>query len=181
MCGWIASSHELSFLETHQDRAWTKPEPEQVGWVVFFWATRCEVYRRIERKTCHDEPADHRRGVCACRPGSSGCVTGPGGSLAGQQRWADAIACLKRLRRLAALHWLSEGWGYEVTSADVVEAHDRAMGAASRLNKIDDVTDQVRQLVASKENASMQFVRQALQARIRTHSSSVNGMVASKS
>ncbi len=31
---------------------------------------------------------------------------------------------------MAALRWLSEGWGYEVTSIDVVEAYDRAMDAA---------------------------------------------------
>ena len=37
---------------------------------------------------------------------------------------------------MAALRWLSEGWGYEVTSADVVEAYDRAMDAAIRLNTI---------------------------------------------
>ncbi len=79
---------------------------------------------------------------------------------------------------LAALRWLSEGWGYEVTSADVVEAYDRAIDAASRLNKIDEVTGQIQQLVESKESASMQFVRQALHGRMRAHSSSVNEMVA---
>jgi hypothetical protein len=67
---------------------------------------------------------------------------------------------------LAALRWLSEGWGYEVTSADVVEAYNRAMDAAARLNNIDDVTDQIRQLVESTENSSAQFVRQALQGRM---------------
>ncbi len=36
---------------------------------------------------------------------------------------------------IAALRWLSEGWGYEVTSVDVAEAYDRAMDAAARLNK----------------------------------------------
>lgn len=82
---------------------------------------------------------------------------------------------------MAALHWLSEGWGYEVTSVDVVEAYDRAMDAASRLNKIDEVSDQIRQLVASKESASMQFVRQSLQTRMHAHSLSVNEMIASKS
>lgn len=82
---------------------------------------------------------------------------------------------------MAALRWLGEGWGYEVTSADVVEAYDRALDAASRLNEIDDVTDQIRQLVESKESASMQFVRQSLRASMRAHSSSVNEMVASQS
>jgi len=42
---------------------------------------------------------------------------------------------------MAALRWLSGGWGYEVTSADVVGAYDRAMDAAARLNNIDDVTE----------------------------------------
>ena len=82
---------------------------------------------------------------------------------------------------MAALRWLSEGWGYEVTSADVVESYDRALDAASRLNKIDDVTGQIRQLIESNESASMLFVRQSLQGRMRAHSSSVNEMVASKS
>jgi len=63
---------------------------------------------------------------------------------------------------LAALRWLGEGWGYEVTDADVVEAYDRALEAASRLNKTDQVASQIRQFVASKESASMRFVRQAL-------------------
>jgi len=74
---------------------------------------------------------------------------------------------------MAALRWLSEGWGYEVTSADVVEAYDQAIAAASRLHKIDEVADQIRQLVESNEHASVQFVRQALQGRMRTHPSSV--------
>ena len=68
---------------------------------------------------------------------------------------------------MAALRWLSEGWGYEVTSVDVVEAYDRAMGAAAKLNNIDDVTDKIRQLVESNESASMLFVRQSLQGQMQ--------------
>ncbi|MEN8131520.1 MAG: hypothetical protein ABFS45_15275 [Pseudomonadota bacterium] len=82
---------------------------------------------------------------------------------------------------MAALRWLSQGWGYEVTSADVVEAYDRVLDAVSSLNKIDDVTGQIRQLVESNESASVLFVRQSLQGRMRTHSSSVNEIYASKS
>jgi hypothetical protein len=67
---------------------------------------------------------------------------------------------------MAALRWLSEGWGYEVTSVDVVESYDQAMDATARLNNIDDVTEQIRQLVESSDNASTQFVRQALQGRL---------------
>lgn len=75
---------------------------------------------------------------------------------------------------LAALRWLSEGWGYEVTSADVVEAYDRAMDAASRLNNIDDVTGQILRLVESNESPSVLFVRQSLHRRMRAHHSSIN-------
>jgi len=89
---------------------------------------------------------------------------------------AFALGCA-----MAALRWLSEGWGYEVTSADVVEAYDRAMDAASRMNNIADVTDQIRQLVESNESASMLFVRQALHGRMRAHPSSVNEMCARES
>jgi hypothetical protein len=77
---------------------------------------------------------------------------------------------------IAALRWLSEGWGYEVTSADLVEAYDRAMDAASRLNYIDDVTGQILQLIEAKESASMLFVRRSLRGRMRAHLSSINEM-----
>lgn len=75
---------------------------------------------------------------------------------------------------MAALRWLSEGWGYEATGAGVAAAYDRAMDAASRLNKFDNVTDQILQLVESNESTSMLFVRQALHGRLRAHLSSVN-------
>lgn len=74
---------------------------------------------------------------------------------------------------MAALRWLSEGWGYEVTSVDVVEAYDQAIAAASRLHRIDEVTDEIRQLVESNEHASVRFVRQLLQGRMRTHPLSI--------
>jgi hypothetical protein len=68
---------------------------------------------------------------------------------------------------MIALHWLSLGWGYEMTSADVVEAYDRAIDAASMLDIVDDVNDQIRQFVESNESASTLFVRRSLSARMR--------------
>ena len=73
---------------------------------------------------------------------------------------------------MAALRWLGEGWGYEVTSADVAETFHRAMDAATRLNNTDDVTGQILELVESNDSASMQFVRQSFCGRIRSHPSS---------
>ncbi len=66
---------------------------------------------------------------------------------------------------IAALRWLGEGWGYEITSVDVVEAYDRAMDAASRLNKSDGVRERILRLVESSDSASMRFVRQSLQSK----------------
>jgi hypothetical protein len=62
---------------------------------------------------------------------------------------------------------LSEGWGYEVTSVDVVEAYDRAMDAAARLNKVDEVTGRIRPLGEKSDNVAARFVREALQGRMR--------------
>jgi len=68
---------------------------------------------------------------------------------------------------IAALRWLSEGWGYEVTSIDVVEAYDRVIDAAARLNRVDDVTGQIRQLGEASDNAAAQFVRKVVQGHVR--------------
>jgi hypothetical protein len=67
---------------------------------------------------------------------------------------------------IAALRWLSEGWSYEVTSIDVMEAYDRAMGAAARLNKVDNVSERIRQLVEASDNAAVQFVRKAVRGHV---------------
>ncbi|MGB5611313.1 MAG: hypothetical protein WBM67_01535 [Sedimenticolaceae bacterium] len=57
-----------------------------------------------------------------------------------------------------------------MTSVDVVEAYDRAMDAAARLNRVDDVTGQIRQLVEASDNAAVQFVRKAVQGHVRATS-----------
>jgi len=68
---------------------------------------------------------------------------------------------------IAAPRWLSEGWGYEVTSIDVVEAYDRAMDAAAKLNMVDDVNERIRQLGEASDNIAVQFVRKAVQGHVR--------------
>jgi hypothetical protein len=72
---------------------------------------------------------------------------------------------------MAALRWLCEGWGYEVTSADVLEAYDRAMDAAAKLDNIDEVADQVQQLLESTKSSATLFVRQSLAGRMLSHHS----------
>jgi len=68
---------------------------------------------------------------------------------------------------MAALRWLSEGWGYEVTSLDVMEAYDRAMEAAAKLNMADEVNERIKQLGEASDNAAVQFVRKVVQGRMR--------------
>ncbi|MEW7986774.1 MAG: hypothetical protein AB2805_18445 [Candidatus Thiodiazotropha sp.] len=68
---------------------------------------------------------------------------------------------------IAALRWLSEGWGYEVSNVDVVEAYDQAMDAAARLDMVDNVSERIQQLVATSDTAATKFVREVLQVRMR--------------
>ncbi|MHB8594318.1 MAG: hypothetical protein ACYDB3_08310, partial [Acidimicrobiales bacterium] len=61
---------------------------------------------------------------------------------------------------LAALRWLVEGYGYEVTSADVWAAYRAAMLAAANLGSVEAATTRVRQLVANEREP--RFVGQIL-------------------
>jgi hypothetical protein len=67
---------------------------------------------------------------------------------------------------LAALRWLSEGWGYEVTGFDVVEAYDRAMDAAAVLGNTEYTTAYILQLVELNDSGSAQFIRRSLRGRM---------------
>jgi hypothetical protein len=60
----------------------------------------------------------------------------------------------------AALHWLSRGHGYELTSIDVWGAHHSTLKAAERLGTLSDTKTRIRQLVA--QEAAGGFVRQIL-------------------
>ena len=68
---------------------------------------------------------------------------------------------------MAALRWLNEGWGYEVTTIDVIDAYELALAAAGRTH-IDDVLDQTRALSDQTQGAGNAFVRQSLMHRLRT-------------
>ena len=66
---------------------------------------------------------------------------------------------------MAALHWLNEGWGYEVTGMDVIDAYELALAAADRSN-VDNVSDQIRALVDRTHGDGNAFVRQFLSGRM---------------
>ena len=72
---------------------------------------------------------------------------------------------------MAALRWLSEGWGYEVTGIDVIDAYELVLAAAERAH-IDNVLEQIRTLLDHTKGAGNAFVRQSLFSRL--HKSEVH-------
>jgi hypothetical protein len=61
---------------------------------------------------------------------------------------------------LAALRWLIQGYGYEITAADVRMAYSAAMKAAEALGRAAETKERIRQLIASAPRAD--FVVQVL-------------------
>jgi hypothetical protein len=51
---------------------------------------------------------------------------------------------------LAALRWLTKGYGYEITGADVLAAYTHTMKAAARTGRAEVVRDQIRMLIATE-------------------------------
>ncbi len=66
---------------------------------------------------------------------------------------------------LAALRWLNEGWGYKVTSVDVIDAYDLAVQAAGRSSR-DDALGKIHALLDQTHGAGNVFVRQSLSRRV---------------
>ena len=62
---------------------------------------------------------------------------------------------------LAALRWLVEGHGYEITGADVWSAYTNTMKAAEQAGRAGEVRDRIRRLVASETYAD-RFVTRIL-------------------
>lgn len=58
---------------------------------------------------------------------------------------------------LAALQWLVQGYGYEITSADVWAAHSNTIKAAEKAGRGDEVRSRIRALV-DNEQPPKQFV-----------------------
>lgn len=62
---------------------------------------------------------------------------------------------------LAALHWLVEGYGYEITNHDVLAAYDHTLEAAANAGTTDQALDMIREMVRA-EATSDQFVSKVL-------------------
>lgn len=64
-----------------------------------------------------------------------------------------------------ALHWLTRGYGYDITSTDVVDAYTYTMKAAENAGRRDDVLQYIRDLVANEPTGD-RFVSRVLGARL---------------
>ena len=67
---------------------------------------------------------------------------------------------------LAALHWMSQGHGYELTGADVQEAYRHAMAAAQSIGHAEQIQRRVDQVLDGDAPAA-KWMRQAMGIRNR--------------
>lgn len=66
---------------------------------------------------------------------------------------------------LLSLHWLVQGFGYEITGADVWTAYSATLAAAERLGSGTEVRERIRAMVAAEPAGG--FVRQVLARELR--------------
>ena len=65
------------------------------------------------------------------------------------------------LQPMASLHWLSQGWGYEITGFDVLSAFDFALKAAEELGLEAQVRKDIRKIIDQDRSPGM-FVKDVL-------------------
>jgi hypothetical protein len=125
-------------------------------------------YRSIVRKYPERERAQILRDLIAATPGEEGkwfAAAKEAGQLEMAGELANQSPCdpktLTRAARdfveknpgfaltagLAAVRWLSAGYGYEVSAADVWAAYSHTMNAAERIGRRDEVQERIRALV----------------------------------
>lgn len=66
---------------------------------------------------------------------------------------------------MASLHWLSQGWGYEITGFDVHSAYDYAMKAAEKLGLEEQVNRDIKKIVDHDTSPGM-FVKDVLKRHL---------------
>lgn len=139
-------------------------------------------YRALARKYPHKGPDELLEDLVATTPGDEGkwfATAKELGLFDEAIRLANRSRCdpktLTRAARdfadrrpefaieagLAALRWLVEGYGYEITGADVWAANANTMKAAEKAGRGDEVRDRIRALVAS-ETYGERFVTRIL-------------------
>jgi hypothetical protein len=66
---------------------------------------------------------------------------------------------------MASLHWLSQGWGYEITGFDVHSAYDYAMKAAEKLGLKEQVNRDIKK-IADHDTSPGTFVKDILKRHL---------------
>ena len=66
---------------------------------------------------------------------------------------------------LAALRWIAAGYGYEITSLDVLAACSSTMDAARNSGKVDEAEERIGALMAGPRSTSKDLIAAALGTR----------------
>jgi tetratricopeptide (TPR) repeat protein len=128
-------------------------------------------YRSIVRKYPEHDPSRILRDLVAATPGEEGkwfATAKDAGDLELAARLANQSPCdpktLTRAARdfvetnphfalqagFAAIRWLAEGYGFEISGADVWAAYSHTLKAAEQIGRRDEVRERIRTLVANK-------------------------------
>jgi hypothetical protein len=143
-------------------------------------------FRAVARKYPHKTPAEILTDLVALTPGDEGkwfAAAKDAGlfeeAIALAKRSPCAPQTLTRAARdfadtkpafaieagLAALGWLVEGYGYEVTGLDVADAYAFTMRAAENAGCVDAVRQRIREVV-SRETSGERFVTRVLERQL---------------
>jgi len=133
--------------------------------------TYLATFRAIVKKYANQKPVDVLRDLVAGTPGNEGkwfAAAKSAGLYDEAIELANRTPCdprtLTRAARdmaeteprfaveagVAALRWLVEGYGYEITGTDVREAHDYTMKAAEHAGSKSETFERIRELVAGE-------------------------------
>jgi len=136
-------------------------------------STYLATFRAVASKYPDRAPSDILRDLVACTPGEEGKWFAAAKSVGLYEEaieLANRTPCdpktLTRAARdlteteprfaleagLAALRWIAEGYGYEITGLDVREAHDRTMRAAEIIGCRESTLSRIRKLAAKNSD-----------------------------
>ena len=149
-------------------------------------ATYLATFRAVARKYPHKAPRDILADLVKTTPGDEGkwfAAAKEAGLYDEALALASRTPCdpktLTRAARdlateqpafatgagLLALHWLVQGYGYEITGADVWAAYESTMKAAEASGKADAVRERIRQIVRAEKPGG--FVSRVLGREVR--------------
>lgn len=135
--------------------------------------TNLATFRAIAKKYSHKQPEDILRDLVASTPGAEGkwfaaakdaglfdvaielvtrSPTDPRTLTRAARDYAEKQPALALAAGLAALRWISLGHGYDITGADVLDAHSAVTQAAVNVGvPVQQVNEQIRDMIASTQ------------------------------